>query len=195
MADVGNGRVRMWGWKGIRAGVEVLLGRRMSLRTVRRLLVRYPGVRVLSLAGQVYRYEEELKEWATKLLEVAEMMVSRRCKKCRKLMIRRHALDSSFPAACPYAWWCKCGHTEEGGMDRVLDFDAYYAELWALVNGAAEGSEQSAVSSEQSAENGEEATAGGQQAEDGPAVGSEQSAGNGQAAPAQRGRARRPGKK
>ena len=58
------------------------------------------------------------------------------CKKCGKKMIKRYRNEiyPTYPAQYPWYWWCKCGHTEEGGVERGLTEDEYYEKLWEEEN-------------------------------------------------------------
>ena len=62
------------------------------------------------------------------------MMLSKPCPQCGKAMIRRHTLGAPYAGGCPYFWWCRCLYTEQGGMDTPALAEAFYLEVWELVN-------------------------------------------------------------
>jgi len=51
-------------------------------------------------------------------------------------MIKRYEsrVLASYPPQYPWFWWCKCGHTEEGGIDRGMTIEEVYERLWEEAN-------------------------------------------------------------
>jgi len=47
-------------------------------------------------------------------------METKPCPSCGKLMIRCYAnyILCTYPPQHPYDWWCGCGHSEAGGVER-----------------------------------------------------------------------------
>ena len=61
---------------------------------------------------------------------------TRVCPRCGKRMIKRYEprVLASYPPQYPWFWWCKCGHTEEGGIDRGMTNEEVYERLWEEAN-------------------------------------------------------------
>ena len=59
------------------------------------------------------------------------------CPKCGKLMIKiyKNEVLTSYPAQYPMSWWCKCGHTEDAGVERGITTDDINNARWNSVNG------------------------------------------------------------
>lgn len=58
------------------------------------------------------------------------------CKKCKKKMIKRYEdyMLTSYPAQSPWYWWCKCGHRENGGIERGTTTEELMIEQWERAN-------------------------------------------------------------
>ena len=61
---------------------------------------------------------------------------TKRCPKCGKKMIKRYEnyVLTSYPPQYPWYWWCKCGYTEEGGIDKGITIEELYDKLWEETN-------------------------------------------------------------
>lgn len=59
------------------------------------------------------------------------------CSQCSKDMIKRyhHTVLLTNPPQYPWYWWCGCGHTEAGGIERGQTADEAYREIWEKANG------------------------------------------------------------
>jgi len=58
------------------------------------------------------------------------------CPKCGKKMIKRYEdyILPTNPPQYPWYWWCRCGHTERGGIEEVRNMEQIYRLLWRGVN-------------------------------------------------------------
>lgn len=58
------------------------------------------------------------------------------CHICGKKMIKRYAnyVLTSYPPQYPWDWWCACGHTELGGVDRGQTDEEILKERWEQEN-------------------------------------------------------------
>ncbi len=67
---------------------------------------------------------------------MTDMDKVRRCPKCGKKMIKRYEnrVLATYPPRYPWYWWCKCGHTEEGGFDIGLTIEDFYDKMWEVEN-------------------------------------------------------------
>lgn len=54
------------------------------------------------------------------------------CSICGKKMIKRYAnyVLTSYPPQYPWSWWCACGHTEPGGIERGKTDEEILEERW-----------------------------------------------------------------
>jgi len=61
---------------------------------------------------------------------------TRICPQCGKRMIKRYEprMLASYPPQYPWFWWCKCGHTEAGGVDRGMTDEEVHERLWEEAN-------------------------------------------------------------
>ena len=59
---------------------------------------------------------------------------TRKCEKCGMLMIKKHPFIRTFPYT-PYSWWCKCGHTENGGQELQETVEERLERKWKEANG------------------------------------------------------------
>lgn len=60
---------------------------------------------------------------------------------CGKLMIKRYEnrVLMSNPPQYPWQWWCGCGKTKEGGIERGKTDGELALEKWKQVNKEGEG--------------------------------------------------------
>lgn len=58
------------------------------------------------------------------------------CSSCGKRMVRRYAnfVLATYPAQYPWSWWCSCGHTEYGGVDRGVTAEELLRIDWEQAN-------------------------------------------------------------
>ena len=63
------------------------------------------------------------------------------CKSCGRQMVRRYTgtVLTSYPAQYPWYWWCACGQTAEGGVERGLTEDEEARRSWQRLNNLADG--------------------------------------------------------
>ncbi len=59
------------------------------------------------------------------------------CPKCNKNMIQRfsHTVLLNYPPQYPWNWWCGCGHTEVGGIERGKTHEEVAMDAWEKANG------------------------------------------------------------
>jgi len=59
-----------------------------------------------------------------------------KCLACGMKMIRRSTgVDLlSYPPQYPWNWWCGCGHTVEGGVERAVFLEDSFQEAWERLN-------------------------------------------------------------
>jgi len=58
------------------------------------------------------------------------------CQKCNSKMIKRSTgvVLTSYPPQYPWYWWCGCGHTERGGVERGKTNEEIAHEEWEKLN-------------------------------------------------------------
>jgi len=64
------------------------------------------------------------------------MIECKLCPVCGKKMVKKYRGYelTSYPPQRPWDWWCRCGHVEEGGVDRGMTSEEFYGELWEEAN-------------------------------------------------------------
>jgi hypothetical protein len=64
------------------------------------------------------------------------MKVDKQCSECNKKMIKRYdnRVFASNPPQYPWYWWCGCGNTESGGVERGKTEEETYMEIWENEN-------------------------------------------------------------
>ena len=63
---------------------------------------------------------------------IKDEWVTMTCPKCDKQMIKKFIRFSTAvsPRKAAYQWFCRCGHTENGGNDMEYSEQEFYQERW-----------------------------------------------------------------
>lgn len=58
------------------------------------------------------------------------------CPECNCIMLKRYEniTLTSLPPQRPWYWWCGCGHTEKGGIEKGKREDEIYMSAWKKQN-------------------------------------------------------------
>jgi len=59
------------------------------------------------------------------------------CPVCGSKMIKRYEnyVLTTYPPQYPWYWWCGCGHTEPGGVERGMTAEEIDRIEWEIING------------------------------------------------------------
>jgi hypothetical protein len=59
-----------------------------------------------------------------------------KCKKCGSEMVKAYSniVLTSYPPQYPWYWYCGCGHTEDGGIERGKTYEEQLREEWENKN-------------------------------------------------------------
>ena len=75
--------------------------------------------------------------------------MTKECPKCKAQMIQRYEniVYCTYPPQHPWNWWCGCGHTETGGVERGITEEESYLREWRGKNPSrtAEGKDSTMV--------------------------------------------------
>ena len=65
----------------------------------------------------------------------------KRCPQCGKKMIRRYRpyVLCSYPSLHPWDWWCGCGYSEVGGVERSMTLEEMVRREWEGANAVVVG--------------------------------------------------------
>jgi hypothetical protein len=58
------------------------------------------------------------------------------CPKCGKKMIKQYTNTAltTYPPQYPWSWWCGCGYTAEGGVEKGKTTEQMSREAWEAIN-------------------------------------------------------------
>ncbi|RTK93076.1 hypothetical protein EKI60_06580 [Candidatus Saccharibacteria bacterium] len=61
---------------------------------------------------------------------------TKQCPICHKKMIKEYAnyVLTSYPPQYPWHWYCGCGHTEDGGIERGITQEEVTRKQWEKAN-------------------------------------------------------------